>query len=354
MNIYYTVNIFLVVVSMAIMAVSVKYNLGMDGKRRGAMITLFAAITLASLCEWGGVMLNGTDPSLSFWHTLIKTLELSVSPFIAILCSYSIADYGNKRIITYIMLINVILEIISAFTGLIFYVDEQNVYHHGPCYWIYIVFLALGMLLFLYSGLQVTRKYQYNGGILIFLVILFIIAGFTTQFIFSDIKVDWIVLGISSIMLYKFYGDMLSQSDGLTGLLNRRGYDNFISRLNGKGAIIIFDINNFKYINDNYGHAEGDHYLREASSAICKIYNPYGRTFRIGGDEFCVVVRKKLEDIEDLDRSFHDLIKQKQLSDKNFPGISSGCAFFNNGHEDIQEAFTRADAQMYRHKESAS
>ena len=352
MKIYYSANIFIVVVAMAIMSVSVKYNLSIDKKQKRAMVMLFLSIIAAALCEWGGVMLDGVSTDYIIWHTIIKTLELSISPFIAVLCSYSIADHDHKKITTYVMLANVVLEIISAFTGFIFYVDSSNYYHHGTCYWIYSVFLALGILLFLYSGITATRKYQYTGGIIIFLILIFIVAGLTVQLFFSSIKIDWIVMAVASIMLYKFYGDMLSQSDGLTGLLNRLGYENYILKQNGKGAIIIFDVDDFKDINDTFGHANGDYYLREVSDIIRKIYKPYGMTFRIGGDEFCVVVRKDVGKMEECGRKLQEIIMQRIEQDANFPNISFGYADFDTSKEDIAEAFDKADAAMYNCKSS--
>ena len=351
MKLYYSVNIFLTVISMTIMIISVKYNFSIDKRRKMATAALFIVIIIAALCEWGGTMLDGAGPELRFLHIAVKAIELSVAPFTAILCSLSIADNKFRGIISAIMLINVVLELISAFTGFIYYVDSANFYHHGNFYWIYMVFCSLALLMFFYDGISTTRKYQYTGGRLIFLVLLLLSAGLAVQLTYNAIKVEWIVTAISAIMLYKFHGDMLSQSDGLTGLINRLGYENYISRFQGQGVIIIFDIDNFKYINDTYGHIRGDHYLREVATALRKVYNSYGKTFRIGGDEFCVIVEKNYDNTERYNRSFYAIINQKRLADRHFPDVSCGYTKFDTQFVGISVAAALADSMMYKNKE---
>ncbi|HUW40049.1 MAG TPA: diguanylate cyclase [Rectinemataceae bacterium] len=89
----------------------------------------------------------------------------------------------------------------------------------------------------------------------------------------------------------------LSLVDELTGLGNRRSFDilaaqqmKMISR-NGKDAVIVYiDIDDFKSINDNYGHAEGDRALREAADMLREGFRSSDIIARIGGDEFAVLI----------------------------------------------------------------
>ena len=56
--------------------------------------------------------------------------------------------------------------------------------------------------------------------------------------------------------------------------------------------LIVFDLDNFKYINDTYGHQAGDQCLKVIAECLKKAYSRYGNCYRIGGDEFCVLFRE--------------------------------------------------------------
>ena len=80
--------------------------------------------------------------------------------------------------------------------------------------------------------------------------------------------------------------------DAMTGLLNKRSYnaleDNF--RHEKQLCVIYFDVNNLKHVNDNLGHEAGDHIIKQAAEYIRSIMNPSDYCFRMGGDEFLLVM----------------------------------------------------------------
>ena len=84
----------------------------------------------------------------------------------------------------------------------------------------------------------------------------------------------------------------LAIHDVLTGLYNRNAYMEDMSQMkSARGKMFVsFDLNNLKECNDGHGHVEGDTYLRNAARIIEKIFDPYGKVYRIGGDEFCCIV----------------------------------------------------------------
>jgi diguanylate cyclase (GGDEF)-like protein len=89
----------------------------------------------------------------------------------------------------------------------------------------------------------------------------------------------------------------LAQRDGLTRLLNRRAFDIAIGevfarhqRMGESFALVLFDLDHFKSVNDTYGHAAGDEVLRTAAQAIGSEMRPFDRLFRIGGEEFAALL----------------------------------------------------------------
>lgn len=82
----------------------------------------------------------------------------------------------------------------------------------------------------------------------------------------------------------------LALFDGLTGVLNRRGFFQVAERLEGERATLMLDIDHFKRINDTYGHASGDEVLREIAARIQLALRGDDLVGRYGGEEFAVVL----------------------------------------------------------------
>jgi diguanylate cyclase (GGDEF)-like protein len=118
-------------------------------------------------------------------------------------------------------------------------------------------------------------------------------------------QVLWIGLGIISLLLMRNIraqrvalqqaGDeanMLARVDALTGLGNRRAFDEALEEALGAGRVtlLVADLNDFKRINDSHGHVAGDDCLRQVAEALRGALRDGDRCFRWGGDEFAVLV----------------------------------------------------------------
>lgn len=75
-------------------------------------------------------------------------------------------------------------------------------------------------------------------------------------------------VAIAGTLFYIYFMEISIQMDSLTKLLNRRCFDKHIKQLNYDTAIVFFDVNKFKSINDNYGHKQGDIVLQQVASNI--------------------------------------------------------------------------------------
>lgn len=147
----------------------------------------------------------------------------------------------------------------------------------------------------------------------------------------------------------------LAVKDMLTQLYNRNAYDEWTyqnQKVQGT-AIITFDLNDLKRCNDTYGHAAGDKYIQDAAAMLAKVFEPAGRCFRIGGDEFCAVVeRAKTEWVEGRIRELEHLEwEYNKTSEPIRMQIAHGYAIFDEALDrDMEETRKRADAQMYENK----
>jgi diguanylate cyclase (GGDEF)-like protein len=84
----------------------------------------------------------------------------------------------------------------------------------------------------------------------------------------------------------------LADRDPLTGAINRRALREVFKKIEGKGAMLLFfDLDGFKAINDQHGHAAGDHCLQLFASALKESFRPSDQVVRYGGDEFLVIAQ---------------------------------------------------------------
>ena len=143
--------------------------------------------------------------------------------------------------------------------------------------------------------------------------------------------------------------------DPLTGLYNRNGYEELCKELNiGTSALLIIDVDNFKNINDTYGHDVGDSILCVVSESIRKSFRAVDFACRIGGDEFAVIMIGTSADhieliqqkIDNINRELDEYMEGKPVT----TAVSCGIAFGEDGmHYD--ELFKKADIALYYVKE---
>ncbi|MDD6572040.1 MAG: GGDEF domain-containing protein [Thermoflexaceae bacterium] len=148
----------------------------------------------------------------------------------------------------------------------------------------------------------------------------------------------------------------LATMDRLTGLYNRNAYETAITALEEKTDILIvtFDLNNLKKCNDTFGHSEGDHYIKTAANMIEKVFSPYGKSFRIGGDEFLTLIEqgKKCPIMELLEQLTFEEQKYNSEPKIKFPiYIAAGYTLYDKKTDpNIEAARDRADEFMYVNK----
>ncbi len=151
-----------------------------------------------------------------------------------------------------------------------------------------------------------------------------------------------------------------ARTDHLTGLLNRSGFrqtvKDAVMERPGQGLLIIMDMDNFKQINDKYGHPEGDAVLQSFARQLEEFFNRNGDvTARFGGDEFAVFVGRPLTSHEADVMLSRFLDRVRQTFKAKYPGegltVSVGAAFVPEGAE-VGNLYHRTDAALYKAKRS--
>lgn len=155
----------------------------------------------------------------------------------------------------------------------------------------------------------------------------------------------------------------LAYRDPLTGVKSKSAYKEEIEQMNQKISthpekfgLVVFDANNLKLVNDNYGHEAGDVYIKSACKLICNVYKR-SPVFRIGGDEFAAILTGyDLENAEELLRIFYEKMSEiNREKEKPYEKVSvaAGAAIFKEKQDrDFHSVFQRADENMYKNKKA--
>ena len=256
--------------------------------------------------------------------------------------------------------------------------------------------LANGMTLVLSADYDDIRQIRYDIGFKILFIVLFFALAFSLIVVFMvkrivkplkkltdasiklsngnyDVKIDHSNIReikllstsfekmIINLREHKELQHRLSHRDSLTGLRNTTSYkswmiefDTKIQSGNTSFGIAVFDINNLKKINDTYGHMYGNELILTASRIICDTFKR-SPVFRIGGDEFCVILQgRDLEDKQALFERFDSTCLATYVVKDNVRfsvSIAKGFSEFYPGKDtQFSDVFERADSEMYKNK----
>lgn len=148
--------------------------------------------------------------------------------------------------------------------------------------------------------------------------------------------------------------EKLAYTDSLTGLYNRTKFNNDSSLLKNSVnyALVSFDIDGLKFVNDNFGHEEGDELLRCFSAALKEQVVPFADCYRIGGDEF--VAMFKIPEIDRVEETMANLTAALGRCSENHP-YKVSCSFgiarkSEVSGEQVQKVYALADERMYSMK----
>ena len=164
------------------------------------------------------------------------------------------------------------------------------------------------------------------------------------------------VLGISFLRLKMKLAERIVEEqenaliDVLTGLPNRRAYAAKLDQLTKEPLrddliYAAIDINGLKEVNDNYGHEAGDKLIVGAARSIEKCFGDKGKIYRIGGDEFVVLIHTEPEEMEKLLQSFEE--NMKDWSGRNDLELSAAYGYVSSSECNIADLARVADQRMY-------
>ena len=262
----------------------------------------------------------------------------------------------RRNIYRTIGLISIVLLVINIFYPLVFSVSDGR-YQRGFAYIIFLIFAAFYILDSLYLYVKRVRK---NGSLKLFPVHIFlipVILGVVIQAFFVEIAITWTSIAISVAGIMTALKNEIIFTDCLTGLYNRMYLEFLHKRACNKKDCwvsgIMIDLNGFKQINDNYGHAEGDLALCIVADLLRKSFSEYGVVTRYAGDEFVIMLNTTDDQLiqKIIKSAKKNFVTENEKNDKPYQlSASMGYAITNLSNETIDDFMNRIDEQMYQDK----
>ena len=262
----------------------------------------------------------------------------------------------RRNIYRTIGLVAIVLLVINIFYPLVFSVSDGR-YQRGFAYIIFLIFAAFYILdsLFLY-----VKRVKKNGSLKLFPVHIFlipVILGIVIQAFFVEIAITWTSIAISVAGIMTALKNEIIFTDCLTGLYNRVYLEFLHKRACNKKDCwvsgIMIDLNGFKQINDNYGHAEGDLALCIVADLLRKSFSEYGVVTRYAGDEFVIMLNTTDDQLiqKIIKSAKKNFVTENEKNDKPYQlSASMGYAITNLSNETIDDFMNRIDEQMYQDK----
>lgn len=368
---YYDAIVAICSAALSIMMVLVQENgrMGADTKKR--LYMTYGILFLAMLMERFAVLLNGAPEWTRWIHAAAKCLDYIFTPVVGMMFIRQMAQKGRYyRFIYGILVLNILLQTSSLFTGWTFYLDAENYYHHGTLYILYTAIYVAVMLLAVVQFRAFGQQFRQQNHLSLYLTVALVFFGIVVQEL-TGTRLSYLTLTMGAVLLFihnnefnqQQKDDVVSEqrhqlnTDPMTGLLNRYAYTNRLNELTELSSLpadtVVFalDINGLKAANDTYGHQAGDELITGLGRCIQETFEPDGECYRTGGDEFVVILRADEKRISELSETLTRKVNAWKPGYGRSSGLSFGAVQASEYPEHpIEALISIADERMYEQK----
>ena len=320
-------------------------------RRRRAYLYAVGAVALSIIAEVFSVGFAEPNSLHRVINFISCVIGFGLSPIIPLLLVNAYSDEGFRmnRAIMLPSVVNLALVVLSPVYGLIFEISASNEYARGPLFAFYAIAYLFGIAIFLLTAFKAISIYQSSNKVVLRCLVCVTLLGTTFQLVWPEVLVSWSTMTIVMILGYAYHNELLDRYDVVTHLCNRRAYEQHLLQLEPGAIVILLDVDDFKLVNDRYGHQYGDQCLRTIASIIRSSYGKIGCSHRIGGDEFCVLGKPGSEDVIEVNKEFLQNIAEAQRKDPRLPLVSLGYATYDL-RLGADQAVAAADRQLFADK----
>ena len=329
-------------------------------KQKRGFFLAFVLIAGISVLEVITLVVDGLPPGYRWLNITANYLGFGLSPAVCICLVYVLdrktALRREIRTAVRIEIGYLIFLFVTIPCGMVFSVSADNIYSRGPHFYIYVV-MYFGAILYLSASTVITaREFQNRSRLLIYPLILFVMAETIIQVALPELHVTWLCVTLLSVLYFIYCSEMWNQLDALTGLLNQNSYLKQTGGVRCKGGVmVVFDVDDFKQINDRYGHEERDFSIRLVGQFLQDSIGKRGVCGRIGGDEFAYLVPCSDETMSrDLYRTLHSAFDIFNRTNEKAYNITVSTGFYllpKDMDSTLPEMLAHADAMLYEEKQ---
>ena len=297
---------------------------------------------------------------------LIFLLNPTLASLWFLYAHYQIFGKANrtKKLILPLIILNVIhgiMVILTQFYGWFYYIDRDNFYHRGPFYLIsafftIILIFSASIMIFVFRK-RIEKRYYTS-------LVFFALPPFLSiilQIVFYGVSLMLNSVVLSLLIVFLNIQNQSMSTDFLTGLYNRKRFENYLKEKIESAssdrtfATVMLDMNNFKAINDTFGHDIGDKALEVSGQLLKSCIGRNDFLARYGGDEFCLIL--DVSDFKELKAVINRI--NMRFEEFNAQGanpyklsFSMGYAIYDHAEAmEVEEFQKHIDELMYKNKE---
>jgi len=319
-------------------------------------------ILLLEVLTW---MIDGLDGQVYFYLSYLFNSFLFVLVGLIVSLWMSYVDYimyrrkerlVARRYYLWVTFLTIFAVLINLFVPIIFEVNEANQYERG---FFFDVYYFLFIILFVYSVVMTVYKEDLQEirdvlwTIYLFLGIVLIAAVF--QGMFYGLLLIWPIMALATSIVYIFLETTPNHLDYVTKLYTRVKADQYMKHLKEQEkdfAVIMIDLDDYKKINDTFGHLVGDQVIRVFANILRKVFSDKGTMVsRFGGDEFIIVCDDDSK--EHLEKQKESIKREIEIILDKLPievlKFSYGYSI-DDKEKTIEDLMVEADDYMYQNK----
>ncbi|MFA6309288.1 MAG: GGDEF domain-containing protein [Clostridia bacterium] len=256
--------------------------------------------------------------------------------------------------------VNAIILVISQNFGWFYYIDSGNIYHRGPLFWLpvsmTVALIIMASVLIVTNRKNIKKKYYFS--LVFFPVFPFICV--ILQIFFYGMPIMLNGVAFSLLIVFISIQNHTINTDYITGVYNRKKLETFMkdkidmSTENKTFSVIMIDIDDFKLINDTFGHHIGDIALESSVKLLKSCLSKNDFIARFGGDEFYIVLdTSNINDLETVVSKIRSCSDDFNKHEGNLYKLSFsvGYAVYDfQSHLTVEDFQKHIDKLMYKNK----
>ena len=291
-------------------------------------------------------------------NNILFLSNMAIGPLWVMLISLHINGAVSKFQRIFMLVVCGIIAVmmtVNIFDPIVFDINERNVYSRGPLFMLKnlleVILMADGVVIYLIS------RYK-SGGVKFFPVLQFVCPVFICvclQMFYYGISTIWVGIAVGYTSLILALQNENIFIDKLTGLYNRYYLDKVSGELKRKrkNTMMMLDMNDFKSINDNFGHSQGDDALVSLAKVLEKTVEANGTVVRYAGDEFVIILNNGDEEAAEKCKQLikTNLEEFNETHKKKYKlSASIGVGVFDLEKGNVDKIMEKIDKLMYEDK----